>query len=80
MSTYFARESSGQPTFLNIGRDHPDPDRVTALVWGDDRGRFPHAPEVAYWGKTICVTGQVDLYEGAAEVIVSSPDEIEVQA
>lgn len=75
---FYADTSNGEPTFLNIGRDYPNPDRFTVVIWGDDRGSFPDAPESMYDGKTIRVTGDVSEYEGGAEIEVTSPDAIEV--
>ena len=75
---FYADTSNGEPTFLNIGRDYPNPDRFTVVIWGDDRGSFPDDPESMYEGKTIRVTGAVSEYNGGAEIEVTSPDEIEV--
>ncbi len=58
--------------------DKTDPARLTVLIWGDDRGRFPSAPESMYAGKTLRVTGTVKMYEGAAEIVVSDPGAIVV--
>src|SRR5680860_278891 len=48
MGTHYASSSNGQPTFLNIGRDYPDPDRFAVVIWGQDRGNFSTPPENAY--------------------------------
>ncbi len=72
----WATSSKGQPTFLNIGRNYPDPARFTVLIWGDDRANFPSAPETFYAGKTVSATGLIQSYQGAAEIIVSSPSQI----
>ena len=77
-SPRYAESSSGQPTFLNIGRPYPDPDRFTIVIWGDDRGNFPTAPEQAYDGKTICVTGLIESYQGGPQIIADSPSDIEI--
>ncbi|MCC6224145.1 MAG: thermonuclease family protein [Thermoleophilia bacterium] len=76
--TRYAADADGQPTFLNLGRDHPDPERVTVLIWGDDRGRFPEPPEDAYAGRTICASGELELYEGVPELELSTPAQIAV--
>jgi micrococcal nuclease len=78
VGTRYASKSNGKPTFLNVGADYPDSERLTILIWGTDRGNFPSAPESMYAGKTIAVTGLVELYEGAAEIQVSSPSQIEI--
>src|SRR5687768_4440310 len=39
--TRYASDSNGQPTFLNVGVDYPNPDRFVVLIWGENRGEFP---------------------------------------
>jgi DNA/RNA endonuclease YhcR with UshA esterase domain len=77
VGTTFASSSNGQPTFLNIGKDYPDPGRFTVVIWGENRASFSTPPEDAYSGKTICVTGEIDTYKGVPQVAVSSPSQIE---
>lgn len=79
ISTRYASSSSGQPTFLNIGRAYPDPNRFTVVIWGRNRGNFPFKPEDYYSGKTICVTGLIEEYRGVPEIEISSPSQIEIE-
>lgn len=68
----FLSDSKRQPTFLNF--ENPYPDHVfTAVVWGKDRKKFRHPPEKAYHARNVCVTGVVTLYEGAPQMIVTTP-------
>ena len=78
VSTDFAQDSNGQPTFLNVGLDYPDAGRFTVLIWAEDRANFPEAPEVMYSDKTIRVTGLIQSYEGSAQIEATSPDDIEI--
>jgi len=73
VGSHYASSSNGQPTFLNLGRDFPDIDRFTVVIWGDDRERFPPEPEQFYLGKIICVTGRIEVYAGTAEIIAADP-------
>lgn len=77
-ATYAAR-SNGAPTFLNIGGRVTDSNRFTVVIWGDQRPNFDPPPEQAYLGKTLCVTGQIKLYKGVAEIQISSPAEVTVK-
>jgi hypothetical protein len=74
----WAQEARGKPTFLNLGLPYPDPGRFTVLIWIDGRWNFDVAPEEAYLGLTICVTGTIELYEGSPEMIVDGPEWISV--
>ncbi|MBC7294034.1 MAG: DNA-binding protein [Thermoleophilia bacterium] len=77
-STKWASSSKGAPTFLNIGRPYPDPDRLTVLIWEEYRSRFPAPPEEMYAGHVIRVTGVVSVYKGVAEIEVKRPDQMEI--
>ena len=73
----YASGTRGQPTFIDFGREYPDLVFV-ALIWGSDRPKFG-TPEVTYWGRSICVTGEIHNYKGKPEIIVSDPGAISVQ-
>lgn len=75
----YAATSRGRPTFLNIGRPYPDPSRFTVVIWGEHRRRFPTPPETAYAGKTICVTGTIELYRGSPQIVIDGPAAIVVE-
>jgi hypothetical protein len=75
--TKWARSSNGSPTFLNLGRDYPDPSRFTVLIWIENRASFG-TPERRYLGRKICVTGLVQLYRGVPEIIARSPRQIRI--
>ena len=77
VDTHYATTSNGKPTFLNIGEPYPNSDRITVVIWGDDRGNFPSPPENYYQGKNVGVTGLITEYEGIAEITVSNPGQIE---
>ena len=75
-SAFFAESSEGQPTFLNIGKDYPDPARFSVIIWGEDRQNFPEPPEQAYLKQTICVTGEIQEYDGVAEMFAEDPSQV----
>jgi len=76
-STY-ASTSNGKPTFLNLGRKYPDPDRFTVVIWGDYRDNFPSNLESHYFGKTICAKGTIEEYNGILEIEVDISSEITI--
>lgn len=73
-----ATEIGGNPTFVNLDREHPN-QSFTALIWGDDRVRWPSPPEQQYAGREICVTGTIEDHEGTPQIIVSSPKQVQVR-
>jgi hypothetical protein len=77
VSTHYAKNSKGEPTFLNL--DEPYPKEVfTILIWGSDRERFG-SPEIEYKGLRVCVTGKITSYRGVPEIIATERGQIEVQ-
>lgn len=78
MGAEHATGSNGRPTFIDLGADYPDPSRVSVVIWGEDRYRFSGAPETMYLGKHLRVTGEIYLYNGACNIEVTSPSQIEV--
>ena len=79
VSAYFATSTNGQPTFLNVGKEYPDPERFTALIWGRDLENFPFNPDEYYFGKTICIQGFVEEYKGTLEIEVTDPEQIKIK-
>ena len=76
-STHYAKNSKGEPTFLNL--DEPYPKEIfTILIWGSDRGKFG-APESEYKGLRVCVTGKITTYRGVPEIVAGEREQIEVQ-
>lgn len=67
---------SGKVTFLNFDEDRT----FTVVIFASDYPAFPQAPEDLYWRKQVRVTGPIVLYEGRPEIVVESPDAIEVVA
>lgn len=68
----------GEPTFINLDREHPD-QPFTALIWGNDRARWSSPPEQQYAGREICVTGTIEDHEGTPQIIVSSPKQVQLR-
>jgi hypothetical protein len=77
--TKYGDTGRGKPTWLNIGKDYPSSERFIVIIWGENRGNFPQPPETYYYGKTICVTGLIQEYDGIPQIEVTSPDQIQEQ-
>jgi len=74
--TYYAGGSKGQPTFLNF--HDPYEGYFTAVIWGDDRGKFPPNPESYYLYKKVRIKGKIEIYQGDPEIILRQPSQISV--
>jgi hypothetical protein len=61
-------------TFLNLDKSYPN-QIFTAVIFGSDRPKFS-TPETTLQGKRVCVTGTIQLYRGAPEIILRDPTQI----
>jgi DNA/RNA endonuclease YhcR with UshA esterase domain len=75
-SARYAAKSKGSPTFLNLGKPHPQ-HVFTAIIWGRQRPRFSYQPETLQ-GRSVCITGTIAVHKGIAQIEVSNPVQIEV--
>ena len=76
-SSYFARASTGAPTFIDLQYAYPDPRRLTLVIWREDRANFPSAPERMFKrGTLVCAQGRVARYRGVPEIEVSLWDRV----
>jgi DNA/RNA endonuclease YhcR with UshA esterase domain len=68
--------NSGKVVFLNFAEDFRTTFKV--VIFPDAWPLFPTPPEEYYRDKTIQVTGQIEIYQNAPEIIVAGPDQIEI--
>ena len=66
---------TGKITFLNFSKKR---DEFVAVVFADDYGEFPAPPAELYDGEEVWITGEIDSYKGAPQIVVNSPDQVEV--
>jgi micrococcal nuclease len=62
---------------LNLGGYYPN-QKITIVIRGYNRSKFPQKPEVVYKNQKVCVTGQVKEYKGKPEIEINGPTEIEI--
>src|SRR5437763_9733118 len=59
--------------FLNMGGKYPN-QAFTAFIPAASAAQFPNAQQ--YDGKTVAVSGKIQLYKGKPEIIANSPSQI----
>jgi len=69
-------EHKGSVIYLNFSRDYRHDFKI--VIFPDDAAQFPGPPEDIYDGHTLRVKGEIIEYEGAPEIIVREPSQIEV--
>lgn len=79
VDSYQAAESTGSPTFLDMGASYPDDNRVTIVVWEEDLYNFDGDPETMYMNETVEVTGTLTTYDGVAQIEIESQDQIKIK-
>ncbi|HPD13971.1 MAG TPA: hypothetical protein PLE19_03435 [Planctomycetota bacterium] len=74
--TIVRTRNTGKACFLNF---HPNwRETLAAVIFARNFGAFPPEPEKHYRGKSVRIRGVIVEYEGRPEIILESPDDIEV--
>jgi micrococcal nuclease len=68
--------NSGKVVFLNFDEDYKSTFKV--VIFPEDWPKFPEPPEELFLDKKVRVKGLVKEYQGAPEIIVEEPEQIEV--
>jgi DNA/RNA endonuclease YhcR with UshA esterase domain len=74
--TVVRTHNAGSAVFLNFHQDYGE--HFKAVVFPDDWPKFPEPPEELFRGRLVRVTGMVQEYEGAPEIIVEEPSQIDM--
>ncbi|MNO89655.1 hypothetical protein D3C76_811450 [compost metagenome] len=62
--------TTGKPTFINLGEAFPSKRRLTVIIWGEDAEIFRESLKHGLQGRTICVRGKVGRKDGVAQIIL----------
>ncbi len=68
--------NSGKAAFLNFAQDYRG--KFSVVIFASDFEQWPEPPDQVYLGQRVRVTGKIKEYNGAPEVIVGSPEQIEI--
>lgn len=71
----YLKPAKGSPTFLAVGGNYPNAP-LTLVIWDDVRKQFWNAPENAFKGRQMFITGKLFLYKDKPEIVISSPDQL----
>jgi DNA/RNA endonuclease YhcR with UshA esterase domain len=63
-------------TFIDMGGEYPD-NNFVAVIFADDAAKFPNAG--ALEGKTVTITGTVQMYQGKPEIILKSASQLKAK-
>ncbi len=74
----YGTKSLKKLTFIDLGAAYPK-SLLTVVIFAKDRSNFKDEPEVMYAGKNICVTGVIKQSRDKTEIIINSPNDIELQ-
>jgi DNA/RNA endonuclease YhcR with UshA esterase domain len=74
-SARWASTSNRKPTFLNLDEAYPK-QLFTVVIFEENRGKFTLAPEDQFKNKQICVSGKIEEFRGAPEIVVTTPAQI----
>jgi hypothetical protein len=75
----YLQSAVNTPTLLDMGANYPD-QLLTVVIFGEDLKYFPKSPEAYFLNKDVCVTGTVIDYNGKPEIVLRTPDQIQLNA
>jgi len=75
----YRRQSQGQPTWINIGADFPDRQRLVLIIWGRNRPSFADLLSRLRTEDTVCAIGEVSQYQGIPQIELVSEGQIRLQ-
>jgi micrococcal nuclease len=68
--------NTGKICFLNFDRNWKE--HFTAVIFAGDYNKFPPNPEDHYLNRNVRVTGLIKEFKGKPEIVVKSPEQIEI--
>ena len=68
-------KSKKEAIFINFGKPYPN-NTFTAVIFPTSLKDFYYNPKDSLNNLDICITGEVKMYNGKAEIIVSKPNQI----
>ncbi len=74
--TIVLTNNTGKVCFLNFHKDWKR--HFTAVIFASDFDKFPKNPEDYYLNRKVRVTGLIKEYNGKPEIIVKSPNQIQI--
>jgi hypothetical protein len=78
-NTYYAVESKGHPTYLNLNK--PWPEHIfTIIIWKSDRHNFKSPPEIFFNDKNVCVSGKITTCQDKPRITVSNASQIQLKS
>jgi hypothetical protein len=76
-SVNYALSAPMAPTFIDLGQPYPN-EVFTVIIFEVDRQKFG-SPEISMQGKSICVTGEIFLYQGKPRMTLRDPRQLTAQ-
>jgi hypothetical protein len=71
----YLANSTNKPTLLNIGGKFPN-QKLTVVIYGNDRVNFGYKPEEMLINRLIYVSGKIELYRDMPQIVVTGPFDI----
>ena len=71
------RDLKSNTVFLNFEKAYPN-QCFTGVIFSSDLYKFVQNPEDYYLNKTVRITGEVKEYQGRPEIILETPNQIEI--
>lgn len=74
----YLEDTKTKPTLLNVGAPYPD-QPLTLVIENEERKNFTR-PEEVYMNKTIRVAGKVVSFKGKPQIVLHTPEQVQIIA
>lgn len=61
---------NGKPTWINMGNRYPNKNRLSVVVWGEERSVFGSVLSESLAGQQVCIRGTVKMRDNTPQIII----------
>ncbi len=62
----------GNPTWVDVGGVFPSTQRLTVVIWGDDKYAFPMVMPGQLDGMSVCIIGKITIFKDTPQIVMTT--------
>lgn len=74
----YVTQGNSKTTYLNFGAPYPNT-TFTGVIFASSMAYFNYIPAEHLKDKSVCITGQVEMYKGKPQIILKNEEQIKIQ-
>ena len=77
MKIAIPKNIQGNPIYINVGGVYPSTQRLSAVIWGLNKNKFPTVKSKLV-GRSVCIIGLIETYGGAPQIEMKTSSQFNV--